>query len=568
MIKGFKNIRKNRITNSHLIYVFLFFIAFAIRFFASQRLSINSYEASILLKITDRASTYPEGFSIIESLLNKSSFFLFSDSDLAARIWPVIAGSVITLLPFYLRKQLNPKKGVMLSLFIAVDPFLVVNSIQIGSNIFTFLAFLFLIGAIWKRDVFTGILSFILIFFSGRGVMLAMILGITFLVYQKVHEWDDVKNFIEESKKWWKKNDVFQFPKFLILGLLLVFGFAIFKLDISLILSDLINNLEYIQGGYKMGESPFAYGVVLISYLPFYMILFLYSLINSLNKGKRHENILLLWITIALLFIIFNPYHKFIDLIWISGPMLLYSSFITPIIIWCGNSNKTNDLLRIIIFLILLIALSMNFTSLIYQGYSGISQFKTLISIITILIVIAAFIIFLTYQYSTKHSFLNLLNATFIILFVVQVGFSFRASGLSGSRYSEVLWVGDIVDKEIIQNQIESKKQTGEFTSEGVKVGLLNVSEPCILWELRSCDMNSFKKRLKPNEKFDIVISQEDFIDETMGNYYGQEFIIDAFPKWSIEPIKSLWSYDYWSWLIFRRQQMNKSFKYIWVNAE
>ncbi len=568
MIKGFKNIRKNRITNSHLIYVFLFFIAFAIRFFASQRLSINSYEASILLKITDRASTYPEGFSIIESLLNKSSFFLFSDSDLAARIWPVIAGSAITLLPLYLRKQLNPKKGVMLSLFIAVDHFLVVNSIQIGSNIFTFLAFLFLLGAIWKRDVFTGILSFILIFFSGRGVMLAMILGITFLVYQKVHEWDDVNNFIEESKKWWKKNDVFQFPKFLILGLLLVFGFAIFKLDISLILSDLINNLEYIQGGYKMGESPFAYGVVLISYLPFYMILFLYSLINSLNKGKRPENILLLWITIALLFIFFNPYHKFIDLIWISGPMLLYSSFITPINIWRGNSNKTNGLLRIIIFLILLIALSMNFASFIYQGYSGISQFKTLISIITILIVIAAFIIFLTYQYSTKHSFLNLLNATFIILFVVQVGFSLRASGLYGSRYSEVLWVGDIVDKEIIQSQIESKKQTREFTSEGVKVGLLNVSEPCVLWELRSCDMNSFKKRLKPNEKFDIVISQEDFIDETMGKYYGQEFIIDAFPKWSIEPIKSLWSYDYWSWLIFRRQQMNKSFNYIWVNAE
>jgi hypothetical protein len=160
------------------------------------------------------------------------------------------------------------------------------------------------------------------------------------------------------------------------------------------------------------------------------------------------------------------------------------------------------------------------------------------------------------------------MNATFILLFVVQVGFSFRASGLSSSRYSEVLWVGDILDKQIIQKQIESKKQTREYTSDGIKIGLLELQEPDILWELRNHDVNLYRKILKPNEKFDILISQTDFVEGTAEKYYGQEFIVDAFPKWSIEPIKSLWFYDYWSWLIFRRSQMHKSFNYIWVNAE
>jgi len=141
MIKDFKNIRKNGITNSHLIYIFLFLVAIAIRFFASKKLPINAYEASILLKITGRTQIYPEGFSIIESLLIKTSFFIFSDSDLAARIWPIITGSILTLLPLYLGKQLNTKNGVLLSLFIAIDPFMIVNSIQLGSNIYTFLAF-------------------------------------------------------------------------------------------------------------------------------------------------------------------------------------------------------------------------------------------------------------------------------------------------------------------------------------------------------------------------------------------------------------------------------------------
>ena len=568
MIKDIKDIKENQITYLHLIYVFLFLSAFAIRFFGSQKLPINSYEASILLKITGRTPIYPEGFSIIESLLIKSSFFIFSDSDLAARIWPIIAGSILTLFPLYLGKQLNQKNGVMLSLFIAIDPFMIVNSIQLGSNIYTYLAFAFLFGAIWKRDVFWGVLNLVLLFFSGRGVMIALILSITFLIYQKVHEGDFIKNFIEEFKEWWKKNNDYQFSKYLFFGLLSVFGIAIFKIDISLILSDLINNLKYLTRGYTMGESPLAFGVVLISYLPFYIVQLLYWLKNFLIKRKRPENILILWITIALLFIIINPYHKFFDLLWISGPMLFYSSFITPIIIQHGNFNNTSDQIRTLFFLVLLIALSMNFSSFIYQGYTGLSQFQTSISIIAISIVIAAFVIFLIYKYNMKQSFLSLMNASLILLFVVQVGFSFRASGLSSSRYSEVLWAGDIFDKQIIQNQIESKKQTRDLTSDGLKIGLLKVQKPDILWELRTQDVNLYKKILEPDEKFDILISQTDFIERTAEEYYGQEFIVDAFPKWSIEPIKSLLFYDYWSWLIFRKSQIYKSFNYIWVNAE
>ncbi len=568
MIKDIKGIGKNRITNLQLIYVFLFLMAFAIRFFGSQKLPINSYEASILLKITSRTPIYPEGFSIIESILIKSSFFIFGENDITARVWPIIAGSILTLLPLYLGKQLNHKNGVMFALFIAIDPFMIVNSIQLGSNIYTFLAFMFLLGAIWKRDIFTGILNLILIFFSGRGVMLAMVLSIAFLIYQKVHEGDYLRNLIEEFKEWWKKNNVFQFPKYLFFGLLSVFGIAIFKINISLILSDLINNIEYLTRGYTTGESPLVFGVVLISYLPFYIVQLFYWLINLLNKGKRPEPILILWITIALLFIIIIPYHKLFDLLWISGPMLLYSSLITPIIIQHRDIKITSDLIRTLFFLVLLIALSVNFSSFIYQGYAGLSQYNTLVSLIINLIVIGAFVIFLTYQYNIKHSFHSLMNAIFILLFVVQIGFSFRASGLFGSRYSELLWAGDIFDKQMIQDQIESKEQTREFTDDGIKIGLLKLQEPGILWELRTYDVSLYKKFLKPNEKFDILISQTDFIEGTTEKYFGQEFIVDAFPKWSIEPIKNLWSYDYWSWLIFRKSQMHKSFNYIWINAE
>jgi len=568
MNKTFRNITKNKVSNTHLVYALLFIVGFAIRFFASQILPINSYEASILLRITDGVSIYPEGLSIIEFILIKTSFFIFGDNDLAARIWPVLAGSILTLLPLYLRDQLENKIGVMLSLFIVVDPFLIVNSIQIGSNIFTFLAFVFLLGAIWKKDVFTRTVFLILLFISGRGTTLAMILGIAFLVYQKTQQGNFVKNLIEGAKEWGKKNNVFHFQKYLIIGLFLAFMIAIYKFDTSLILSDVISNLENLSRHYSVGESPLAFLVVMFSYLPFYIFIFIYQIIDTLNKGKRPKYLLIIWITITLLFIIINPYHKFYDMLWVSGLLHIYTSLITPPAIQRKDDTNINGLIRTTYFLVLLIALVMNFARYIYQGYSGLSQFQTLISLITILIVVTASVIFLAYQLSLKHSLISFTNAALILLFFVQIGFSFRASGLANSRYSEVLWSGYIFDKHIIQDQIKKTKITKEFANDSIKIGLVNVQAPNILWELRSYDVNIFNNNLKPNEKFDILISKTEAIGETTGKYFGQEFIVGSFPRWSIEPIKNLFSYNYWSWLIFRKSQIQKTLNYIWVNGE
>jgi len=564
----FKNITYNKITNIHLVYVFMFLAAFTIRFFASQKLPINSYEASILLKITDETSIYPDGFSVIEYILIKMSFFVFGESDLGARMWPVIAGSILTLLPLYLREQLNNKIGVVMSLFIVVDPFLIVNSMQIGSNIFAFLAFAFLFGAIWKNDYFGRILFLLMLFSSGRGKLLAMILCIIFLVYQKMHGVYVLKDLIEETKKWGKIKIYFQFQKYLIIGLFLAFTIAFFGLDISLIHSDLISNLENFLSKYTVGSSPLAFLVILFSYLPFFIFIFIYRTISVLRKGKRPKKLFIFWIIFALLFLLINPYHKAYDMLWVSGLLLVFTALNTPDVILGKKDKDINNLIRISYFLVLLVALLMNFAIFIYQGYSGLSQSQTSISIITIIIVTTASVIFLDYQLGLKYSLLGFMSATFILLFVMQLGSSFRASGLANSRYAEMLWSGVINDKQIIQDQINNVKITKKLASDSIKFGLIDMREPGVLWELRPYEVNSFSKEFIPNEKFDILISKTESIEQTGEKYFGLEFIADSFPRWSIEPIKSLFSYDYWSWLIFRKSQMQKTLNYIWVIAD
>jgi len=532
---------KHTITNTHLVYVLLFLVGFTIRFIASQKLPINSYEASILLRITDGKSTCPDGLSIIEFILIKTSFFIFGDNNLAARIWPVLAGSILSLLPLYLRDQLENKIGVMLSLFIIVDPFMIVNSIQIGSNIFAFLAFVFLLAAIWKKDNFTSALFLVLLIISGRGTMFAMIFGIAFLVYQKMRQGLLLKSLVKETRERGKKNGIFQLQKYLIIGLFLAFMIAIYKFEISLIISDVISNFENLSSKFSVGESPPAFLVVMFSYLPFYIFIFIYQLINAHNKGNRINYLLLICVTFTLLFIMINPYHKFYDLLWVSGLLLVNTAANTLVVIQGTNNKNFCDLIKTTYFLVLLVALIINFARYIYQGYSGLSQFQTSITLITILIVVAASVIILTYQLNIKYSLLSLTNAALILLFFVHVGSSFRASGLANSK---------------------------DFANDGIKIGLVNAQGPNIFWELRSYDVSIFNNNLRPNEKFDILISKTEDIGETTGKYFGQEFIVDSFPRWNIEPINNLFAYDYWSWLIFRKSIMHKSINYIWVNGE
>ena len=296
--------------------------------------------------------------------------------------------------------------------------------------------------------------------------------------------------------------------------------------------------------------------------------MFIYRTIRAVRKGKRQKILLIIWIIFTLLFLLINPYHKAYDMLWVSGLLLVFTALNTPDVILEKKDKDIHNLIRTLYFLVLLVALIMNISIFIYQGYSGLSQSQTSISIISTIIVATASVIFLSYQPDSKYSLLGLKNATFILLFVMQLGFSFRASGLASSRYAEMLWPGGINDKQIIQDQIKNVKITKKLTSDSIKFGVVDMQEPGVLWEIRTYDSNSFSKELIPDEKFDILISKTESIEETAKKYYGQGFIVDSFPKWGIEPVRSLFTYDYWSWLMFRKSQMQKILNYIWVIAD
>ncbi|MFL2784491.1 MAG: flippase activity-associated protein Agl23, partial [Dehalococcoidia bacterium] len=82
--------------------------------------------------------------------LTAGIFFLFGDSDFTARLIYVLAGSLLTLMPFLFRSSLGRTGGVITSLLFAISPALLYFS-RFARNDILMAVFTFgIIVAMWK----------------------------------------------------------------------------------------------------------------------------------------------------------------------------------------------------------------------------------------------------------------------------------------------------------------------------------------------------------------------------------------------------------------------------------
>ena len=556
------------VKGAHIIYAFLFLAAFVIRFFASQKLPINSYEASILLNITDNLPSYPEGISIIQSLLIKTSFFVFGESDLAARIWSVIAGSLLVFSPLYLTDRFSTKSAIALSIFITIDPFMIANSIQIGSNIFAIFAFANMIGSIWKNRNFAATIFLLILLSSGRGLFFTIVLSAALFALNNEFN----KKIKGELLKWIeirkKKTHISQYLKIYVFGIALFFFIGLFGIDLSAILSDLIHIFGSYFGDNIRLSSLFLYPLILFSYFPLLALSAIIGLTTYWKTEKSLIGLILIWILIIFISLSINHYYKNFDLIWVSFPLIIITALIIQELIDNFHLNNKIENFGLLILVICFVSISINIFSLTNQGVSGFSQYSTFISLVSTIIIIISLGVFSTLQFGINQVAHIIKNACFIFLFVIQLGVSFRASGLAGSPYSELLWAGNIADTNQLQKQIEMQTQTKKFSTDDIKIGLLKYIESSILWNLRSFHVKQFSDSVFQKEIVDILISKTEISEELHNKYYGNKIIENAYPSWANEPLKNIFYPDYWSWMTTRRSKMDKSFYYMYIYTE
>ena len=154
--------RNRTITLEHLSYILIFLLALGVRVIGLGDMPLADYEADHAVRAfqVSRGEPAELGTQPGYVLLTGLAFFVLGSSETTARLWPVLAGSLMILLPFLWRDKLGRKAALVAALGLALDPGLVLLSQVAGGPVMA-VSFALLAVSAWFNEWATaaGILA-------------------------------------------------------------------------------------------------------------------------------------------------------------------------------------------------------------------------------------------------------------------------------------------------------------------------------------------------------------------------------------------------------------------------
>jgi len=557
-----KKFSKYKIYDLLIFLIFIFALAF--RMIASARLPYNAYESAIVQALFEENAGVQVLTSPIEAILIKITYFFFGSVKMGARIWPILAGSTLVFIPYLFRKFIGRRLGFILSVVISFEPFLLANSIQIGSNIFSIFGLAVVMVGLPRKNKRILMAGILLILLSGRGLLPSLlIIGISRLLEDHLGERRLIGNL--ENHGIFKKHKSRYFVGLSILALLFMLG-VIFRIDFASFLSSIVLFFPETYLPYFRYASVAGLPVVFISYSPLVILLFGYFCFQNRKVKKELILKLLAVVFTGMVWLLIVPGKNYLDLVWLSIPMLIGAG-------WAIKENfshfswKNNFNIIVIIIFVMLVSISTSFSQFIYQGKNNFSQTASLMNIITMLFFfLLGFIIFLFIN-DRKQYLAAAGMALIVLIFIIQAAFSFRVAGFTPDLSQELLLPGAIANTESAKELIKMRSITKKFANEKMTIALERGLSPQLEIELGDYRITHILGEVSGPIPYDILITNSETIGNT-GSFIGQAIIADAYPKWVESPVLSLLDYDYWSWLIFRNSNLTTKTNILWYATE
>jgi hypothetical protein len=548
----------------HLFAGFFFLTTLIFRLMAARQLEITKPEAQILLQITQRDAGLNGQASILYQVLTIPLMRFFGNSNLVVRFWPLLAGSLLIILPLLFEDLLGKRSAVILCFLIALDPFVNANSIILSGNALTLCLLILTADYLRKQRYLSGTIFLVGLLLSGANLIYALLLVVFLSMNAILHtKRNPLANI---SKLFWDylRQHLSSFG--VILAIIAVSTFLLY-IPLSDFAGNFLSMLQRWGKPYNLGDTPPLYPIALLSYLPLGIILLFIKRIHKKTVPSTHIH---LWILVGLIMIALNPAHQIIDLVWVSLPVCLLGALKLDEVVTDLEASPNRLGIYVTIFASLLVSLAITFVMVIYQFNWGLSVISGLLSTITLLIFITTAFIFLATSESVSLAASTARLSILLIFLVIQVGFSWRALGLNGNPSGEILWGGYYQGADVVRQIIKHADLETVKTHLDHQVAFLAESNDAVKWDI-SRDFPISERPLSLGDaSYAVVITadNDELTGKTFESYLGQQFIADSYPMWTWQPLKSLLDTDYWSWLIFRQAQMYDGYQTIWVNQK
>jgi hypothetical protein len=550
--------------NENYIYIGLLILILllgtALRVANTEKLPLDQLEANLALN----ARPLPDGDMSISqpfySVVTRFLFWMFDESNLFARLLPIIAGCVLILLPWFIGDFISDRMKLFLSLGLALDPALMAASKTAGSQMIALTgAWLAILFFMKKKPVMTG-LCLAIFFMSGTNFILGgVIIGFTLLwILLRDTESEVVKSLLTSFL--WRKTLI------------------AFSVTYAVLSSAFFTNPSGIGASFQDLSSVFqptpvhqlsiGMGMLLIAF-------FLYELfplalgIWKILADRKHPELwqrFSIWMSlIAFLIILLLPSRSALDLIWVSVPLWALAA---------GQLDKLvedfKDFQPISFAVGTFFLLMIGFLLFTYVGAVNIEYDQqqlliraALIGGSILLLMISFTLVIYTWNVGTARDAL-LFGIGFHLVVFGFLSQTWHSAYLGVSPESE-LWrqSASLVDADRLLDTVEDISEMNHGQRINQPMVLLGLDAPALEWLLRDQEL-IVTNAITSGEAPEMVIT--DLLEAQFwgAEYTGQDFRSSSNPNWSWLNIR-----EWMHWSIFHEVNLTTDeMAILWVRTD
>lgn len=574
----------NRIKVEHILYILILVVAVGFRVINLGDYPLTNQGADWALQALDISRN--EQIAITASplyvFLSGSTFTLVGSSNLAARLWSVIIGSLLIFLPFYLRNTIGRKTALIVAAGLALDPGLTVVSRQINGPIFALVCGLLGLTFIQKKQpVLAGI-------FTGAALLSGseVIFGISIMCV--VYLAGSLAAKIRKTSGH-EKNDIFapltmafddNWKPFLIAAItMIIVGSTHFFRFPQGLNALLLSIPEYINRWIEPSGVPVLRLVaMLFIYQPVAFIFGSIGIIRGWFFDEKDDKFPIIRIISLLFFVslglvLLRPGRQAADLVWVLVPLWVLAGMEINYLFIKVEENKLIVFGYAIVITLLGVMFWSNFAS-VAQASPGV-QLNDMRLVLMVSLVILGMItsVLVAKGWSWNNSYQGMSLGLLIIFGTFTISSLWGAAQLHNGRLPE-LWnleqlPGDAV---LLVDTLEdlSNWNTGHHESLDVVVA---VDDPSMEWALRSFKNVEYVSEaewvLHGNQQLlkelpSVIITNKDQSVPSLSVVYrGQDFIWRISPAWA-----GVLPADFLSWLWLRQAPTRYEEVILWARSD
>jgi len=585
-----------RINSEIILYTLAIILAVGLRFYNLGAYPLSGEEAKWAMQALQVARPALTGSDFVIGpqpayvFLTGVMFALFGSSNFLARFWPALAGTVLILLPVFLRSRLGRYAAIIMAFGLAIDPGLVTVSRQAGGPMMAVSFGLMALGLWIARNVvlsgslaglasmsgpvvFTGGISFALAWAAAKFTPNRRVeLNPSHSTSQEVTLEDDIGGsapgheqvFPTRADKRW----------FLISAsvVILLLGTLFFRYPQGLVA--LFSTLPiYLQGWVgPSGVPALRLPAALLVFQPFALFFGVVGaarwLADHFEENNRYDVTLLIpifWTTILLVMLLLYPARQVSDLAWVLVPLWALAAWELQRYLPEKGTSPISIILASFVFILFVLFWNtlIAFDQPLFTLGAVTINFRAAVAV-GILAMTALTIILVSLGWSWRVARFGLVWGTTATFALYLLSVTWGASQLHPNKPQE-LWGlgpggGQAALFETTLNDL-SARNVGNRHQIDI---LTTVDIPSMRWVLRNYPKAQFTTDLKIDELPSVIITrQEGEVPQLNTSYRGQDFVWWQEPGWTgVLPFPIL------RWLTFREAEIKNEIVILWARSD